>query len=275
MNRLKKKIRNLFYRIVNPLASRLELNITIGAVSDTEVIAFLKKLHPINPRIDLIRVGPKKDGGYLLPDDLDGISACFSPGVDVESRFELELAEKGMEIFMADYSIDNPSIDHPSFHFTKKFLGADDLGNFMTMDTWANLNLLQDDKSDLMLQMDIEGYEYETILSLSRPLLDRYRVIVIEFHNLDRILDRYFFNQLNRVFEKLLSHHSVVHLHPNNNGKSLNINGIEIPPFMEITLLRNDRFLSSDYFLDYPHSLDEPNVSKSNVVLPKYWYRER
>ena len=257
MNLFKKKIRNLFYRIAKPISSRLDLNLS-GAVSNIEIKSFLKKLHPINPNIELVRIGPKGDGGYLLPDDLDGITACFSPGVDKESRFELELAEKGMEVFMADFSVEKPGQKHPKFHFSKKFIGADDMGNYMTLNTWANEKLPIEDTSDLLLQMDIEGFEYETILALSRPLLDRFRIIVIELHNLDRISDRYYFNQLNRFFEKLLSHHSIVHLHPNNNGKSVNINGIDIPPLIEITLLRNNRFSSSNYFSKFPHPLDAP-----------------
>lgn len=181
--------------------------------------------------------------------------------------------EKGIDIFMTDYSIEKPSLDHPNSHFTKKFLGADDLGNYMTLDSWTSQKLPQDDKSDLLLQMDIEGYEYDTLTGLSRPLLDRYRIIVIELHHLDRMFDGYFFNQLNRIFTKLLSHHSVVHLHPNNNGKSIKINCIELPIFIEITLFRNDRFSSSEYFLNFPHSLDEPNVAKDDFVLPKFWFR--
>lgn len=272
MNFLKKKLRNLFYRIVKPISSLLELNLT-GAVSDKEVILFLKKLHPINPKIELVRIGPKGDGGYLLPNDLEGISACFSPGVDKESRFELELAEKGIDVYMADFSVENPTIEHPKFHFTKKFIGADDMGNYVTLDTWADEMLTQTDNSDLLLQMDIEGYEYNAILALSRPLLNRFRIIVFELHHLDRVFDRFFFFQLNSVFQKLLANHSVVHLHPNNNGKLEKTNGIQIPQFIEVTMLRNDRFSSSDYFLDYPHPLDKPNVAKSNIVLPKYWYR--
>lgn len=37
---------------------------------------------------DLIRLGPNGDGGYLVPDDLTGIEACFSPGVCATSEFE-------------------------------------------------------------------------------------------------------------------------------------------------------------------------------------------
>lgn len=214
------------------------------------------------------------DGGYLIPNDLNGIKYCFSPGVDMESRFELELAEKGIEIFMADFSIDKPSILHPRFHFIKKYIGSDDLGNFLSLNSWIDQNLLKNDTSDLILQMDIEGFEYETILSLSRQILDRFRIIVIELHDLNRISDRYFFNLINRFFTKLLARHSVVHLHPNNYSKSIIINGIVIPPLMEITLLRNDRFTSIDYFSKFPHPLDEPNVAKVDVVLPKFWYRD-
>lgn len=62
-----------------------------------------------------------------------------------------EMDEKGIDIFMTDYSIEKPSLDHPNFHFTKKFLGADDLGTYMTLDSWISQKLPQYDKSDLLL----------------------------------------------------------------------------------------------------------------------------
>lgn len=270
----RKKGKNLFSRVINKLAREFQLKLP-DTVPAEEVITFLEKLHPINPGIEMIRIGPKKDGGYLLPNDLVGIKACFSPGVDIESRFELELAEKGMEIFMADYSIEKPSVDHPKFHFTKKFLGADDMGIYMTLDSWASEELPADDHSDLLLQMDIEGFEYDSLLAISRPLLDRCRIIVIEFHQLDRMFDRYFFNQLNRIFKKLLANHTVVHIHPNNYVKPVKIRGIEIPDCIEITLIRNDRFTSSEYFTNFPHPLDETSTDKEDIVLPKFWYRSK
>lgn len=269
-----KKDENLFSRVISRFAREINLKLS-GQVSAEEVKSFLEKLHPINPGTELIRIGPKEDGGYLLPNDLEGITACFSPGVDVESRFELELAEKGMEIFMADFSIEKPMVDHPKFHFTKKFLGADDMGNYMTLDTWSTQELSSDDHSDLLLQMDIEGFEYDSLLALSRPLLNRCRIIVIEFHQLDRMFDRYFFNQINRIFRKLLANHTVVHLHPNNYVKPLKIKGIEIPDCMEMTLLRNDRFTSTEYFTRFPHPLDEKCSNKEDIVLPKFWFRQK
>mgnify|MGYP000750974752 FL=1 len=54
---------------------------------------FIEKFRPKSVGKEMIRICGKGDGAYLLPDDLSGISACFSPGVDVSSTFEEELAE--------------------------------------------------------------------------------------------------------------------------------------------------------------------------------------
>jgi hypothetical protein len=38
--------------------------------------------------VPLIRLGADGDGGYLVPDDLEDVAACFSPGVDDRASFE-------------------------------------------------------------------------------------------------------------------------------------------------------------------------------------------
>ena len=48
---------------------------------EKKVLELIKKLQPYNVGKDLIRLGAKRDGGYLVPDDLVEIEACFSPGV--------------------------------------------------------------------------------------------------------------------------------------------------------------------------------------------------
>ncbi|GAA8289078.1 hypothetical protein HpNP124_10800 [Helicobacter pylori] len=49
---------------------------------------FIKSLHPIKTEHELVRWGAKHDGGYLIPNDFEGIKALFSPGVGGESAFE-------------------------------------------------------------------------------------------------------------------------------------------------------------------------------------------
>ena len=44
-------------------------------------------------------------GGYLVPDDLKNINACFSPGVDLDVSFETDLALKKIPSYLLDCSI--------------------------------------------------------------------------------------------------------------------------------------------------------------------------
>lgn len=113
------------YPFVRKIRSRISLYLLGKIIPD---------LYPIIPGKPLIRVGPAGDGGYLVPDDLDGISACFSPGVSLISGFELQCAQHGMDVFLADASVDAPEHDHPRFHFRDTFIGDKTIENFITMD---------------------------------------------------------------------------------------------------------------------------------------------
>lgn len=131
-----------------------------------ELQALLTKLRPMCTDKELIRLGPVGDGGYLVPDDLVGIEACFSPGVGVLSGFEKECADSGMRIFLADGSVEQPAESHQLFRFTKKYIGALTNERCMTIDSWVE-EALPDTQGDLLLQMDIEGSEYEVLFVVS------------------------------------------------------------------------------------------------------------
>ena len=49
----------------------------------------LQLLKPVRSSYPLVRIGGDQDGAYLLPNDLKGIEACFSPGVSYKKSFEL------------------------------------------------------------------------------------------------------------------------------------------------------------------------------------------
>lgn len=66
------------------------------------LMGLIRSLAPVIPPQGLIRLGPASDGGYLVPDDLAGIRACFSPGVSKVSDFEFDCANRGMQVFLAD-----------------------------------------------------------------------------------------------------------------------------------------------------------------------------
>ena len=132
-------------------------NLTIEKSTDKKlVLSLIENLHPFSTEKDLIRLGPNGDGGYLIPNDIEGIEACFSPGVADNYGFEIDCLNLGMETFLADKSADSPMIIENQFHFIKKFVGSISNEDFITMDDWVNSNI-KDLKSELLLQMDIEG----------------------------------------------------------------------------------------------------------------------
>jgi hypothetical protein len=252
------------------LASRVRVHVAERTPRD-ELLSLIRVLRPIDDGIELIRLGPNRDGGYLVSDDLAGIEYAFSPGVADESGFEMALAALGIRIFLADRSVDGPAQRNEYFDFEKKFVGALSNDDYTTLDEWKNRKL-PNYRGDLLLQMDIEGAEIEAILSVSPALLAQFRIIVIEFHDLGSLWNRPYFELASRAFRKLLGTHRVVHIHPNNCCGSARSRGIEIPRLAEFTFHRRDRGKERGLRQTYPHPLDRDNVDRPSLVLPACWY---
>lgn len=232
----------------------------------------LSSLQPENCGRELIRIGGDADGGYLLPDDLEGIEYCFSPGVSSIADFENQLADRGIRSFMADYSVNQPPFMRPEFCFERKYLGATEDEVFTTLASWKQRHL-GDYPGDMILQMDIEGFEYEVLLNMPDSLLDQFRIIVIEFHHLDLLFDPYLFQHYRSCFHKLLKYFHVAHIHPNNWDKVTTCNGIEIPHMLEFTFYSRKRAKPSGKASLFPHPLDRDNVpEKHSLNLPRCWY---
>src|SRR4051794_36195573 len=71
---------------VRTAANRAGLSVNRQVPVDRQA-DLIQALRPWITEHPLIRLGGEHDGGYLLPDDLDGIVACFSPGVSDEASF--------------------------------------------------------------------------------------------------------------------------------------------------------------------------------------------
>lgn len=262
-------------KLAHKLIEKLGPNVYMHSALITDssrVKTLIKKLHPVIGDKELIRIGPNADGGYLIPDDLEGVGVCFSPGVGGSSSFEKDCTRRGMQVYLADKSVDKPVEDDENFHFTKKFLGAIDDSSFMTLQSWVESSVDASDE-DLMLQMDIEGFEYEVILDTPLDTLKRFRVMAIEFHYLDHMWSEPYFNIVSRAFDKLLQTHICVHNHPNNYCGLVEKNGVEIPRVTEMTFIRRDRLLSHRNVTQFPHELDFDNKDQcATMPLPKSWH---
>ncbi len=257
---------------INNLCLFFGISIT-KLTAENDLKTLIQKLRPVTTDFNLIRLGPDGDGGYLVPNDLEGIEACFSPGVGPSSGFEKSCSQLGMKVFLADKSVDGPASLDDNFSFEKTYIGGILSEDFLTLDKWIKQSNVGS-KSDFLLQMDIEGYEYESLYNASYELMNRFRIIVIEFHNLHLLFSKPYFAQVSNVFEKILQSHYCVHIHPNNCCYTAKKGDIEIPTAMEFTFIRKDRVLHKSYSRIFPHPLDFDTTKEKSLVLPKCWYRE-
>lgn len=251
----------------------LSKNIRISqTVNKSMLEEFFKKIRPIDCGHSMVRLGGNGDGGYLVPDDLEGIGACFSPGVSDVANFELAFAAKGVKSYLADYSVESAPAKHELIDFEKKYLGCEENDIFMTLDSWIQRK--EPNGKDFVLQMDIEGAEYDVIYDINSETLKKFRILVIEFHRLDSLFDKTGFKLINLTFNKLLKDFEIVHIHPNNCRAPVIYKSFEVPPLMEFTFIRKDRAVNTGkYSVDFPHPLDEPCVrSYEDYALPRCWY---
>ena len=239
-----------------------------------ELRGLIRRLQPQNCGTDLVRIGGEADGGYLVPNDLNGIEYCFSPGVSGIADFEGQLADRGIRSFMADFSVASPPTMRPEFTFDKKYLGAVNNDVFITLSAWKQ-KYLPGYEGEMILQMDIEGSEYEVLLNIPEDLLEQFRIVVIEFHSLDLLFDPYAFRLYKMCFHKLLRFFEVAHIHPNNWDRVTRQEDIEIPHMLEFTFYSKRRAHRGGPVKALPHVLDRNNVpDKPPLVLPRCWYSE-
>jgi hypothetical protein len=247
------------------------------AATADDLHAFAAAMRAACAAVPLIRIGGEGDGGYLLPDDFDGIRHCFSPGIDVTAGFEDEIARRyGIRSFMADASVTRAPLDNPLFEFDARFLGAHSDAIFTTLGDWVEDKLGGARDNDMLLQMDIEGGEFDVLIESDSALLRRFRIMVIEFHDMERIFERHGLPLIRALFAKLHRDFAIVHMHANNCTGIARCHGIGIPPVFEITYLRRDRLPEGAQTgaLALPHPLDRDNLpTMPPITMPEIWWR--
>jgi len=212
-----------------------------------------------------IRIGKKGDGGYVLLNDFDNIKIAYSFGICDEVSFDKELADKDIDVYMYDYTIQNLPYENPKFHWKKIGL----TGNKKRDNNMKTLKELLFEnghikEKNMILKMDIEESEWSVFKEVSTSILKQFKYIIVEFHFNNTFVSKYI-----KVFKKLNKTHQIFHLHCNNCGEIVKFDGYNICYSLEISFVirENNSFLKPyDYFpinnIDYKNcenSLDINN----------------
>jgi hypothetical protein len=175
---------------------------------------------------------------------------------------------------MADFSVDQSPIMNDKLDFKKVFIGYENKPGFLSLQNWINESIGEIDE-DMILQMDIEGGEYDVLIETSSEVLEKFRILIIEFHFFGQIYSKSGFELVSACLYKLLKSFNIVHIHPNNCSKLIKLENYSVPQVLEFTFHRKDRakFFKNE-LLSFPHPLDKDNQpSKKSVILPECFYK--
>ena len=113
-----------------------------------------------------------------------------------------------------------------------------------------------------ILKFDTEGAEWEALAATDSADLARFDVIAGEFHGFHNLNHRSVYERIRAVLEKIRSTHLPVHLHANNATGIRLVEGVPVPPLLEITFVRRDAAVFGGHSTaPIPGPLDRPNMA--------------
>ena len=212
-----------------------------------------------------VRVGnDKKDGGYVMADDFEGIEAALSLGIGHDISWDVEMTKLGVEIYQYDHTVEAPVevADNPRLHFHKAGIAAEsDPSIPMRSLKDVMADEMSEHSGDLILKIDIDGYEWEVFETMPQEVLKRFRQICIEIHHpLARPGQPAKREQHLDVLRRLHRDFAPVHLHANNAGPVRELSGLRVPKLLEITYIRRDGREFRESEESFPGDFDVPNI---------------
>jgi hypothetical protein len=217
-----------------------------------------------------IRVGPPGDGGYILVDDLSADQIVLSFGIGAEYRFDIDLAERGHQVFMFDHTIARIEPPHPKMHYIREGIAGQSNAAEKLYSLRDHLDRHGIKGQRLILKMDVEGAEFEALSAAPDSLLEAIEQLVIEVHSLDRLIEPDYRSAFCEMFRKINRHFTTFHVHANNfDGPDTFgvVDGLPVPRIIELSLVRTTSVVRRPSRTLYPTSLDYPNVAQKDKLL--------
>jgi len=214
---------------------------------------------------NLVRVGPKCDGGYVIVDGFE-YDLFLSCGISDDLRFEDGFLNKyKIPCIAFDGTISRVPAHKNLLHWEKKNIGP------VNTLTTTNMKEYMGNSKNIFLKMDIEGSEFDWLNSMSTEDLSLFAQIVMEIH---WPFDVY----RAKMLEKLNETHYLVHLHGNNycdrdiptglpSGRTYDgtvtikcqgLQEIRLPEVFEATYIRKGQTYYKKE-IQFPTPLDSPN----------------
>ena len=246
-------------------------------------------------RRNLVRIGPKKDGGYIIDKRVikksDTIITC---GLNDDWEFEKDFLKfnKDCKVIAYDHTVNKEFWNKRFKKNLINFLKLKKLNLKKVLDIFKHYeyrsffknknnhhikkvvlneknrseisikNILSNQKN-IILKVDIEGDEYKILKTINTEY-KKINLLIIEFHKVSKNINKIKEFMLNSVFK-------IIHIHANNFG-GIDKNGN--PNVLELTLINPTKFKTSNLKSNnkYPISgLDFRNLTRRNDIALKFY----
>ena len=244
---------------------------------------FFELLEIYDVDLTKIRIGEKRDGGYIALEELCAkTNFLYSFGIGDDVKFELDFAERfpATKILLFDSTIDKLPETHPNFAFYRWGIGPE------------QPDLIYAEDSSI-LKMDVEWCEWDALINIPVDVLKQFEQVLVEFHIVHAvpqlyltpyfeafyrtIFDKYVNERLFRMYyaalRKLSDSFYIFHIHPNNSLPADACENHIFPPLLEVSFVRKDlvnAVPSTESFpvrgLDFPNKPDRPDVSLEGIL---------
>ena len=193
------------------------------SVQETLRRSLLTELQPVAlKKCTLERFGEANDGGYLMCANLlDGVEAGYSYGIsgydqwgcDISTRLNVPLHQYDCFDTRAPACPDGKTTFHAECVGGSKSTVEQRL--FDSIENQLTKN--SDREKRVVVKMDVEGAEWESLLATSDDVLQRIDQLAIEFHWIQSAEGEWPFDrQYSLLIQRLKKHFHVAHLHFNN-----------------------------------------------------------
>jgi hypothetical protein len=262
--------------------------------NNVNIVYLLKLLEPKNiTGGKKVRIGGRRDGGYVMlePKEYpDNSGIAYSFGVSDYSPWDLQMAERGYHVYQYDGTIEKAPDEHPLLEFNRYNISGSDVPGPNEKTVGQIIREHNHKNENIILQMDIEGAEWDVLGQIAEEDILCFEQIIVEFHYL--VIRGASFAKQVRVLERLNQTHQVIHIHGNNHSCAIPVvlaneyNSFSrdlcfFPTALEVSYVRKidpvtkkavfhftPSFERYPYFLDMPNKQGMPDIYIGRFNIP-------
>ena len=214
-----------------------------------------------------ILIGRRMDGSYVILDDFKNVRVAYSFGIRREIQFDKNLADRGIDVYMYDHTIDSLPYENDKFHWKKiGITGKNKSNNLLKSLEELIIENGHSSEENMILKMDVEHAEWESLKDISFKILNQFKYILIEYH----FKNESFANETllyYNVIKKIHKTHQVFYLRCHNLYSVVNFGNNRFCKYLEVSyIIKKDYEFTNDPSI-YP--IKEFDLVDFSKLIPK------